>query len=160
VSRFGWFRAAIWAVVCSLWPLSVPVAWWAREIGRVRKAPDFVPEQLRAQYIETNRLIATAMTYGAIKFVVSLFLLSVVTCVLVDLRRRRGVRTARIAIELVGAAMCVGAYFVLSASIRGGMDLSLLVPSALEILPVWSVIAAGMSFLAVMRARTDSPVAT
>ena len=133
-------------VVCSAWPLTVPIAWYTREIRHMRMV--FSPAPLGPG--ATNRLIS-AMTYVAIKFVIALFSLSVVTCVVVGLRRKRGAKTARVTAELMVAALSLCVYLVLSASISAGLDLSRLAPKPLDILPTWSVLAAGLSFLVTMR---------
>jgi len=151
-------------VVCSAWPLAYPIGWYARQLSQMRA--NFVlsgqdtPEWLRAQSARTNGLIMSLMTRTAVKFVIVLFLLSIVSCVFVELRRKKGVRPARVVTELVIGAFCLVAYEVLSALIRSGMDLSRLVPSPPEIMASWSVLAAGLSFFFVRR-RTwpNDPVA-
>jgi hypothetical protein len=98
-------------------------------------------------------MIASRLAETVIKFVIVLFLLSLVTCVIVIKRSKRSIPTWRLALEIAAGAIGLWAAFAIPAVIREGFDLSesALTPSTL--FPVWTVLASGLSVLGAERRR-------
>jgi len=95
--------------------------------------------------------MASSLTLVAVKYVVSMLLLSILACVVVLRRRNQGISAPRAAAEVAGMALGIGAATVLPELIRSGMDYSRILRSPANAFPIWAVLAAGLSFLMTLR---------
>jgi hypothetical protein len=91
--------------------------------------------------------MASSLTLVAVKYVVSMLLLSILACVVVLRRRSKGISAPRTAADLVSISLAIGAATLIPQLIRTGMDVSRVLGSPVNAFPVWAVLAAGLSFL-------------
>ena len=147
-------RTALWVVICSAWPLILPILWYKRQIHTIRGVGvSGLPAASQKQFDQLSHMIVSRLTGTAIKFVIVLFLLCLITCLLVIKRSKSGVPAWRLALEIAIGAMALWAVFTIPAMIREGADLleSARAPSTL--FPVWAVLSSGLSLLGAERPR-------
>jgi hypothetical protein len=157
-------RAWLWAVVCSVWPLAVPAISFLGSIRALRRgiSPEVLatlPEASRAGAVRLSSDIASAVTRIAAMFLLSMFVLSFLVCVVVLKRLSQGASRWRATAEIALIATFVGIMLILSSVIRGDLNLSLVNPRptgsvTATLFPVWCLFAAGISFVLASR-RND-----